>query len=332
MDVRDTLRQLPEPDPEGEERVWQRFQATRRARPASRRWVWAGLGLGAAVAAVASLVLLTPEGSHTVVLASESTASHDWSPQVDLSFEGQGEIAGTGKNAEIHWRSGTVTAEVEPNSGTHLTVITDEARVEVVGTVFSVTRDRLGVTTEVQKGKVAVLCTDGWEGLVTAETGPHTCLPTRPALLLGRADALLDQGAEPRVLMQTLDAGLAAAERDSAVASELLVRRMHAFGDQGSLDGVLKDAEAYLAGPGSRRTEVQRYAAYQALQARDCKTALPYLSALEIAGTPQDRVLLAECLTDTQPSRSRALLEDALPHLDASWQDRARRTLERVAP
>lgn len=327
MDLKQELQKLPEPDPASLDRVWSRFQETR-AQP-ERRVPWAlfaGGGLLLAAAAAVAL-LVRPGGTHTVVLEG-AHVTHDWSEQIDLEFDGQGEIAGTARDAEIHWRSGTLNAHVVPNSHTKLAVITEEARVEVVGTVFSVTRDRLGVTTAVSKGKVSVTCTDGWEGFVTPESGAHTCLPTRPIQLLGRADALQDRGATPQELLQTLDLGLSLAERDSAVHSELLVRRMHTFGDLKDTAGVLRDAEAYLAGPGSRRTDVQRYAGYLALQEGDCSVALPYLSALELTGTAEDRVLLAECLVESQPARASGLLSDALPHLDATWKARAEQSLQ----
>lgn len=327
MDAREHLKKLEEPDPDAVERVWKRFEHSRRA-PQRRSSGWVLAPTLVAVAAAAVFWVGQPQRDRTVLLRADTTAEqHAWSEQIQLDFAGTGEIKGSDRDAEIHWRSGTLTAEVTPNSATSLVVVTDEARVEVVGTVFSVTRDRLGVQTSVSKGKVAVTCKDGWSGHVTPQSGPHTCLPTRPGLLLGRADALLDQGAEPQVRMRTLDLALQLAERESATASELLVRRMHTRGELGDVQGVLQDAEAYLAGPGSRRTEVLRYAAYQALGTGTCDRALPHLSELELIGTPRDRVLLAECLVPTQPTRARQLLTDALPHLDAAWQQRANTTL-----
>lgn len=327
MDVRDHLRKLEEPDPAALDRVWQRFVRTR-AEPRRKSSGWLLAPVGLAIAAAAVVWMRTPAPDRTVVLDAETEAAqHAWSEQIQLDYAGVGEIEGSDRDARIHWRSGTLTASVVPNSGTALTVVTDEARVQVVGTVFSVTRDRLGVTTSVERGKVAVTCTDGYEGHVTPESGPHTCLPTRPGLLLGRADALIDAGADAATRMRTLDLGLELAERDSATASELLVRRMQTRGELGDLEGVLTDAETYLAGPGSRRTEVLRYASYQALGERRCDRALPHLSELELIGTAQDRVLLAECLLADQPARARQLLEDAIPNLDTTWQQRAQRSL-----
>ena len=217
----------------------------------------------------------------------------------------------------MSWEAGTLRAEVEPHTGTGLSVLTEEARVDVVGTVFSVRRDALGVTTWVERGRVAVACTEGWAGELEPDDGPHTCLPVRPALLLGRADALLDAGAPSEEVLEALDLGLERAAEGSAVMGELLARRLEVLGSTERIDEALADADAYLALGGSRAIEVRRFAGWLALAQRGCEVALPYLEPLSGAGEPQDRILLAECLVSTEPGRARALLRGALEQLTA---------------
>ena len=330
MDIRHELQQLPDPSPEALNRVWKKFSHTRQQQRRRRISPWL-LPIGAA-ALVAAAVLLVPrsEVARTQIVGSvEATdGSLAWSEVVELDYQGTGEIKGLAKNAEIHWKSGTITAHVTPHTDTHLAIVTDEARIEVVGTVFSVTRDRLGVTTTVERGRVKVNCTDGWSGEIGPSDGAHTCLPNRPGQLLGRADALIDADAPPTSILQTLEIGISRAERDSAIAGELLVRRMHIREQLGDLPGVFHDADAYLAGPGTRRAEVQRFAGWTALNTPEgCTKALPYLSALELTGTVEDRVLLAECLLESQPARAQGLLEDALPQLPSDWAQRAKTSL-----
>lgn len=321
MDVNEQLNNLPEPDPASLDRVWRRYQQTRQARPSRVGWGWTlGLAGAVAVAAATLLVLRADDAPRRQLLASAEQTTRSWSDDIGLTLQGRGEIAGTSKDAEIHWRTGTVTASVTPKSGNKLAVVTEEARVEVVGTVFSVTRDELGVTTWVDRGRVKVACKDGWEGEIGPEDGKKVCLPVRPALLVGRADALAASSASTALQLETLDRGLALAEQGSATAGELLRRRVDVQVAQGAVEGAVKDAEAYLSAGGPYAVEVRRAVVYAALQdAHGCSTALPFLADLEHTGDATDRVLLARCVAPEQPSRARALLEDARPHLDAAW-------------
>ncbi|MCB9675868.1 MAG: FecR domain-containing protein [Alphaproteobacteria bacterium] len=328
MDVRSELQKLPPPDPAGEARVWAKYRESR-AQPARVRWVVPALGLGLLAAAAAIAVLPRLGDAPRTVAIDDGAAAEQWSDVVHLETEGRGEARGTDRDLEIAWESGTITAHVTPNTGTHLAVVTDEARVEVVGTVFSVTRDKLGVRTSVAKGRVKVECTSGESGYVTPEDGERTCLPVRPALLLARADALTDLGADSATVLDTLDRGVAAATPGSLVHGELLVRRMHARGDAGRIDEALADAGAYLGSSETpRAVEVRRYAAWTAMASRGCAVALPHLEPLEKAGNDADRVLLAECVAAPDPTRARALLERALAgSLDETWAERARTDL-----
>jgi len=332
MDIRTELLKLPELDSAAPDRVWQRFQESRR-RPASRSWSLPLIGL--ATVAAAALFVFSPawmaDTPRSVSFSPDSFAGETkWSEVVTLELDGRGTARGTDRDLEISLESGTILAHVQPNTGTQLAVVTDEARVQVVGTVFSVTRGPLGVRTEVTRGKVQVDCADGWSGSVTPEQGAHTCLPIRPALLLTRADALLDAGAADEVLVDTLDRGIALAGPQGVVGGELLVRRMRAHGQAGRVDEALSDARLYLEGSeNTRDIEVNRYAGWLAMGARGCGAAIQFLSPLQQAGSPEDRILLAECVAASDPNRAGDLLAESLGQsLDDTWRERARRDLE----
>ena len=323
MDIRQELQKLPEPEMVAVDRVWRRFE-DRHAK--SRRVGWVvGFAVMAAVAAGAVVANL-PETSRSLSLASAGEPStHAWSDQVHIEALGVGELSGTSKDVRLAWESGTVRVEVEPDAGNTFAVDTEEAEIEVVGTVFSVRRDPLGVTVDVERGKVKVQCRDGWSGqLVTAQS--RTCLPVTPGRLLGRADALTDAGAPASDRLDALSSGLAVAQDETPIRGELLVRRMRLYGDLGQIDAALSDADVYLGGQEARTEEVLRFAGWLALAERGCQAAIPYL---ERASTAEETVLLAECLAPTDPLQARRLLTGALTQpLDDSWTDRVRGDLE----
>ena len=328
MDVKKALKQLPDPNPAGQVRVWDRFE---RSRAEQRGGLLSGWGLRAGAPSLALLstaallvVALLPEGERSLVLDAAESGTVAWSEQVDLSFSGTGSVSGTSRDLIVNWEAGTLRAEVEPNTGTGLSVVTEEAEISVVGTVFAVRRDALGVTTWVDRGKVEVRCADGPIQPLVPSDPPLTCLPTRPGMLLGRADALRDQGADAESILEALNRGIQASDgRAPEVHSELLARRMELLSAQGQVDAALEDADAYLAhdeGTG-RSDEVRRFAGWLALGQRGCDRAVPYLEGLH---TPRDQILLGECLVDRQPDRARELLEAARrTDLDPEWAARA---------
>lgn len=292
MDVRDALQQLPEPDPGAADRVWARLQQRRRPRSPWRAVLLGGSVVLAAAALV--LALRVPEAPR-VLEVTATTPSEAWSAEVGFAYGGLGTVTGTDRDVRVAWSSGTLTAEVAPGTGTTLSVVTDEARVEVVGTVFSVQRDRLGTTTTVSRGAVRVACADGWSGLIGPHDGPRTCVPTGAVQLLSRADALADGGAAPDAVLQALDAGLAASTPASAVRAEILVRRMELHGLAGRVDQALADADAYLDQTGPRRDEVLRHAGWLAARDGRCAQAERYLQDLGPARIPADDDALARC-------------------------------------
>lgn len=318
MEIRDILGQLPDPSPEAEARVWARLHQRRTPRA---RWL-APVGFGGVLVAASMWLFVRSTDPVRVLEVNAEARTLDWSPTLDLEFQGVGTVKGRARDVEVTWASGALRATVAPESGTRMVVLTDEARVEVVGTVFEVTRDRLGTTTRVERGRVRVTCTDGTAALVDPADSPSTCAPTTAAGLLARADALADAVAPAETVQAALDAGIARSEPRSAVRGELLVRRMVRAGDAGHVSSALADARAYFDGPSPRGAEVRRYAGWLAHGSGDCAAAREHLTALGAESMPADRVLLAECLTG-EVQRARALLDASIPHLDAAWAARA---------
>ena len=325
MDVRDLMHELPPPDQAAVDRVRRRFRATREGQ--ARRLPWAPLLAGGLAVAGAALAYIAWDPERTSVL--DESGDVAWSEQVRLEPDGLGTARGTSRDLVVDWTAGTLRVEVAPQTGTRLAVVTEEGTVRVVGTAFTVKRDALGVTTAVEHGKVAVKCVDGWEGAVTAESGPHTCLPTRPGGLLGRAEALEGSGAASERILDALDRGLAVATPGSALESELLARRVLARSDAGLIGPALADADRYLAsGHATRRVDVLRNAARVALAAEGCARAVPYLEPIGADAGGDDRAMLASCIPDRDRARelARAALND--PTMTPAWRTWARAMIQ----
>ena len=317
---------LPEPDITAPQRILARLERAQRRR-ARRPLVLVGaLAAFGLTAVVGSQVIRQQDTPRELTVTSPAVAATSWSPTVDLTTNGTGALHGTDEDLTVDWHSGTLQAEVVPNSGTRVAVQTDEALVEVVGTVFSVTRDLLGTTVAVQRGAVRVTCQGNAPEMVTADNH-STCLPTTATGLLGRAEALLEAGSSSADLMVTLDRGVQLAV-DDAVKGELLVRRMQQSAEQGLTDAALRDAESYVSlTEKPRETQVLRFAGWLALEERGCDAAQRWLQPLHAAGSGPETVLLAECIATSDPARARQHLETALPALDDVWSDRAMRLL-----
>jgi hypothetical protein len=211
-------------------------------------------------------------------LASTGTWATDTSiAGVELSFEGSGRVEGTSAAPRIRWDLGTLHVEVVPDRGIHLSVLTRDAEVRVIGTGFTVSRDALGTRVEVRHGKVAVECSG--EPPTTLEAGAvHVCLPNTAGALIGRARALQASGAPGSEVLDTLDRGLALAGSQDAFRDELAASRVRVLLDLGRPDDALAAAQAYLAdGKGIRRVDVERLAAQAAQSEGGCVQAAPWL-------------------------------------------------------
>lgn len=332
MDIKELLQSLPPPDPTAPKRVWHRAQDTREQ--LRRQWWLFPIGLLVATAVLASIGMLPETSEREVTLmsdASDGPRAMTWSDDVEFAFEGRGSVQGPPDDIVIDWQDGTFRAEVVPGSGTGLEVRTAEASVTVTGTVFEVHRDALGTVTSVSKGEVQVVCADGWEGPVNPTTGPHTCLPMQPAMLLGRAMLLQQRGHRTGQVLEALASGLDRSGDASAVRGELLAFRMEVLADAGRYAEAISDADAYVEGQGPRSTEVTRFAGWLALSDQGCEQAMPYLEELGDDATDQDRILLSECLVADNPDRARRWMETVrFESLEDAWLSRAQTVMGRL--
>ncbi len=186
-----------------EERVMSAYAATvtdtsRLARVPRRRWPWIAVPMAATVAAAAAVLLLaTPERTAappvseapapapvrvatsddaTRVLIGDATIDVGPNTALEWTRTADGEIV-----VDLH--TGRVDCEVTPRPNRPaFSVVADDVRVDVVGTVFSVARD-LDVTVEVTRGKVQVTARDDRVAVAAGEswTARAATAPTRPA-------------------------------------------------------------------------------------------------------------------------------------------------------
>ncbi len=290
-------------------RVRRRAQAT--AARANRRPHRAALWLAPALVAAALLAWwLQPQSPQ---LPEALRASADWAqastqPGVQLQFRGEGQLANP---SLVQWHDGQLRVEVEPGQDIEFGVRTDEALVRVVGTVFSVERSALGTSVSVERGKVEVTCNDSSPVLLVAD-GEHLCLRSAAAAL-GWALEQRQSGASPARILEVAQRGLALAPAAGPIHDELHVLRIEALNQLDRDEEALAAAEVYLAAATDlRRDEVRQIAARSALNSQGCEAALPHLDVLADQGAVVPLVLLADCLTQSDPARARAALERAL--------------------
>mgnify|MGYP003327532486 FL=1 len=157
------LSTLGTPSPAAVARVRARLDESTRSSVSVGRL--AGIAVATAAIAAAALLALQhvmippPAAPAPVAVALDAPsgwAVHTAVPDVGLSFEGVGTIGGTEDAPRIAWESGTLNVEVTPEKGVRLAVATAEAEVRVVGTGFTVQRDRLGTRVQVRHGRVEV--------------------------------------------------------------------------------------------------------------------------------------------------------------------------------
>ncbi len=169
------------------------------------------------------------------------------SPLVDLVYSGEGEVRGSPMDQEIHWSKGSLHVEVEPDRGVELAVLTPEATVRVVGTVFEVVADAKGTRVEVFEGRVSVECDSGEVVDITAG-GDHECWPTHPANLLERAQILTAEDASTEDILASLDAALAL-EPILPLRQPILRHRMKTLAEAGRMSEARQMAREYLEDP-----------------------------------------------------------------------------------
>jgi hypothetical protein len=267
------IREIPAAWPGAEERVLRRALAGR-PRAAGAGWLWAPALVGAA--ALLALLALPGRGpSEDELLAASGAevpapgaleggapeaaplqgrldasaqATWDGTPGVRLVYTGAGEIGGTAQAPRLQWRRGSLRVEVDPAEHLALEVHTEEGRVRVLGTIFTVERDALGTRVSVERGHVAVDCAGGASSELTAG-GAGECLPATAPGLLGRARHLLEAGAPTALVIDALDRGQALAGPETFDGRELQALRVRALLQAGDTPGACAAAATY---PGVR--------------------------------------------------------------------------------
>ncbi len=250
----------------------------RRAAPSRGRVVFFGFG---AVAGLATMLLfvsvpVVPVQS-TVTLAAGAITLSD---TVSVVAAGSGAATGSASAWRIAWDNGRVDVGVTPEVGAVVAVETREARVEVVGTEFSVDRNALGTAVDVQHGIVRVTCfADGSVHELVAGDA-LTCIPTSASGLLGRASSLSDaQGAVDDVLA-TLDAA-ALLPADAPVHSEILFQRAAALVQAGRLaEAAVALHEVIVQPAGARSDDARTLAVQVALVSGNCVQAKTILAEM----------------------------------------------------
>ncbi len=289
-DYRSLLREYRasgELTPDAERRLRDRLRAPRPRRVAPM------FAAAVAVAAALALTLRVPAHPADVPLTRGELAL---TADVQLSADGEGNARQQDERIEIAWSRGTLDVEVEPERGVQLVVVTDEAKVAVVGTGFTVTRDVFGTTVHVAHGRVEVDCAFGGPALLVAEQ-TRTCLPRTAMGAVGRIRAMQARGLGADALTGEIDVAFARPDATGAAANELGAMRVGALLAQG------RDAEALAATeqvlrtwPGARDLELRRVAARLHVTDGDCAAALPHLAVLAGADAlGEDRALASLC-------------------------------------
>jgi ferric-dicitrate binding protein FerR (iron transport regulator) len=257
--------------------------------PATLALIAAGLLL----ALVHQLQEPVPQPVALVVLDSDIWTERQLTPGVHARYQGQGSMYADSQTV-LTWRDGTLELMVEPDQGQRVSVRTAEAEVRVVGTMLAVRRDALGTHVEVSHGRVEVQCSGAALGVLEGGQS-ELCLPVTGAGMLGRAQALEQQGASSEAILAAVDAGLQMAE--GPVRSELLAFRIQHLLEMGKQAAALQHIEAYLAeGTTLRRTQMLRAGARLAQAAGRCRIALQYLREIpDNEALPDDRRLREWC-------------------------------------
>ncbi len=236
-----------------------------------------------------------------------------------------GPVQGTSRDRRVSLvlPRGHLELDVDPARDLDVTVSTAEARIQVEGTRFSVTRGPSGTTVAVERGRVAVTCTGRHAVQLLGAGGRVTCLRS-VGLGLGLALGQRRVGAMARSLETTRDAqalpGGTPATRASLLAleTELLLaldRR----------DEALAVAETTLAGEAGLHRDTWTRAV---LAAPGCPQAEPFLSRLHDVGDAKASAHLARCLAPTAPDLAAEVLDEALAR---DPDPETRRRLERLS-
>lgn len=219
-DLHRLLQELPDPPLGAEQRVKRRL-----ARPAPVRVPWATIGLVGAAAAAALLLMVPGDEVQVVDRALDSPdalVALDLG-DVQLAWQGSGELRGVPEALSVDWQQGLFRAEVTPQRGIELVVATPEARVDVHGTAFEVVRDPLGTTVRVERGAVGLACSDGVARELKAGEGA-TCVGPEVAVADAEPAGLAEVAEDEVGADRDPEAGVSAppVELDAPVTARLV--------------------------------------------------------------------------------------------------------------
>ncbi len=290
------LRHLPGLNREAEGRVRSRL-GTAMPRRAGRLLVL-GAGAAGSVALIAASALIgVAIWTYTADSEQPLLSELEWKeqslvPGIHARFQGMGALAEDDPPL-VTWDAGVIELAVDPEAGIDLTIRTSEAEIRVLGTVLSVSRDALGTEVRVDRGRVAVTCTET-ETTEVAAGENRLCLPTTAGGLLGRARTLDKAEAPSTDVLAAIEAGLEIAE--GPIGNELATYRIqHLLAIEANAPA-LEYVEAYIvSGTDHRRPQMLRVAAELALSLHGCERALPYLRELEGDLTSRDEEMMTEC-------------------------------------
>jgi ferric-dicitrate binding protein FerR (iron transport regulator) len=276
--------------------------------------VW---GLAAAALAVLGLgglwALRGPPEQVAVPLA-PTGAWRDVRPGLAVSGEGQGHLAAR----RIAWDRGRLVVSLEPGSGP-LEVVTDLARVEVTGTVFSVDRGPFGTLVEVSRGSVSVTCTTGRQSPVQAGQAAACTADAPSALAL--ASALDASSHPPQAVLAAVAAGLADPQRPAPVEQSLRGLEVATWLRAQDLGQAARAAELLDPSLPAARQALQKLAS----ASEDCE---PVRVALRLLAPddPAAALRLARCTED--PAEAAQILLQAREKADPETQQALDRWLQ----
>jgi len=257
---RDALRALDDaltPGADAVGTVIAGVEPLRRRRRTRRRVLRAATaGIAAATLGLVLWAANRQEAPARLALDSPAEASTEPLAGLRLVHEGQGTLDAAGGRLRIDWQEGRLGVDLDPSADRALEVRTPEARIEVLGTAFSVDRDGLGTLLVMERGEVATWC-HGRPGPRCTAGSTWRCHRSAAAALHA-ARTLQGEGAPPARILGVVEQGMAIPEPSQGTREELEVLRIALLADAVDPAAALAAARAYLAtGTHHRREEVQ---------------------------------------------------------------------------
>ena len=252
-----------------------------RQAPRGRRSPWLAVAITAAavIVAVTSGWLALRGPTFPTELVSRVPVHAMLAPGVHASYQGHGRVD-VASPVLVHLNHGWIQLSVQADAKRPVSVQTEEAMVQVVGTLFTVTRDSMGTRVEVSHGTVIVTCS-GQEPIALTAGGTRMCHPVAGASMLGRLNNLRDQGQPAERLLEEIEEALEVS--DETLSHELEARRIQIFLDEGRNEEAAAAIDRTLERTKLRRGQLLRI---RAGLARTCAERLRYLGQIP----PEERL------------------------------------------